>query len=53
MITESKVRIYKTCVRPILTYAAETCADTKKTKRILRSTEMKTLCTIRGISEPT
>ncbi|KAL6417145.1 hypothetical protein ACFW04_014657 [Cataglyphis niger] len=36
-----------------LTYAAETCADTTKTKRILKSNEMKTLCTIQGISEST
>lgn len=50
MTTESKVQIYKTCVRPILTYAAKTCADTTKTKRILKSTEMKTLHTIRGTS---
>lgn len=50
MTTESKVRLYKTCVRPILTYASKTRADTRKTKRILRSTEMRILRTIRGIS---
>ena len=50
MTLESKVRIYKTCVRPIMTYAAETRADTAKTKRMLRTTEMKTLRAITGIS---
>ena len=29
--TEAKVRIYKTMIRPILTYAAETRTDTSKT----------------------
>lgn len=46
----SKVRIYKTCIRPILTYAAETRADTSKTKRIMRTTEMKILRRIQGIN---
>lgn len=50
MTTESKVRIYKTCIRPILTNASETRVDTRKTKRIVRSTEMRILRTIRGIS---
>ena len=48
MSTESKVKIYKTTVRPILTYAAETRADTSKTKQLLRTTEMNTLRTIVG-----
>ncbi|XP_057652394.1 uncharacterized protein LOC130891583 [Diorhabda carinulata] len=43
-----KSRIYKTCVRPIMTYGAETGAETSVTKRILRTTEMKTLRTITG-----
>lgn len=47
---KSKVRIYKTCIRPVLTYAAEARADTAKTKRILRMAEMKTLRAIRGIN---
>lgn len=46
MTIRSKLRIYKTCIRPVLTYAAETRADTAKTKRILRTAEMKTLRTI-------
>lgn len=43
MKREGKVRIYKTCIRPILTYAAETRADTAKTKSIARTTEMRIL----------
>jgi len=35
MMIESKVRIYKTCIRPILRYAAKTITKTSKTKRIL------------------
>ena len=41
--TEAKVRIYKSIVRPILTYAAETRTDTAKTRQLLEVTEMKTL----------
>ena len=33
--TEAKVRIYKTMIRPILTYAAETRPDTSKTRQML------------------
>lgn len=43
MSIKSKVRIYKTCIRSILTYATETRTDTAKTKRILRTAEMKML----------
>lgn len=50
MTTNSKVRIYKTCVRPVLTYAAETRAETSKTKQLLRTTEMKTLRAIKGVT---
>ncbi|XP_045470481.1 uncharacterized protein LOC123677812 [Harmonia axyridis] len=39
----SRARIYNTCVRPI-----ETRADKKRTKSILRTTEMKILRTISG-----
>ena len=39
MSVTSKARIYRTTVRPILTYAAETRADTNRTKRVLRTTE--------------
>ncbi|XP_044760904.1 uncharacterized protein LOC123318360 [Coccinella septempunctata] len=48
MSKQSKTRIYKTCVRPIMTYAIETRADNKRTKSILRTTEMKILRTISG-----
>ncbi|XP_055714317.1 uncharacterized protein LOC129808563 [Phlebotomus papatasi] len=50
MNIKNKIRIYKTCVRPIMTYAAETRADNTRTKRTLRTTEMKTLRTICGYS---
>ena len=40
--TEAKVRIYKSVVRPTLTYAAETRTDTAKTRQLLEVTEMKT-----------
>lgn len=43
MSLESKVRVYKTCVRPMMTYAIETRAETTKTKHLLRMTEMKIL----------
>lgn len=45
---EAKIRICKTYVRPIMTYAAETRADTKKTKSMARTTEMWTLRAITG-----
>ncbi|XP_044746226.1 uncharacterized protein LOC123322928 [Coccinella septempunctata] len=50
MSSQSKTRIYKTCVRPILTYASETRAETSKTKSIMRTTEMKILRTIKGVT---
>ena len=43
MTIESKMMIYKTTVRPITTYGAETRAETERTKQFLRTTEMKTL----------
>ncbi|KAI4477630.1 hypothetical protein M0802_014675 [Mischocyttarus mexicanus] len=48
MSTNYKSRIYKTCVRPIMSYAIETRAEIAATKRPLRSTEMKTLRTMTG-----
>ncbi|CAG9840097.1 unnamed protein product [Diabrotica balteata] len=39
----TKTRIYKAAIRPILTYTAETRPDTSKTKRLLETTEMKIL----------
>ncbi|XP_060520825.1 zinc finger protein 761-like [Cylas formicarius] len=38
-----KVRIYKTCIRPIMTYGIETREETNKTKSMLRVAEMKML----------
>lgn len=43
MGTEDKVRIYKACVRPIMTYGIDTRADTKAAKSKLRVAEMRTL----------
>ena len=48
MSTESKVRIYKINVRPVLTYATETRAETTYTQQLLRTTEMKTIRAIHG-----
>ncbi|PSN36755.1 hypothetical protein C0J52_19376 [Blattella germanica] len=48
MSIESKTRIYKTCVRPIMTYAAETRADTKKTEQLVSTNKMKILRSITG-----
>ncbi|XP_056633913.1 uncharacterized protein LOC130443362 [Diorhabda sublineata] len=46
---DSKSRIYKTCIRPIImTYGTEVREDTNKTKQMLRVAEMKTLRTIVG-----
>ena len=45
---EGKVRIYKTCVRPVITYGAESRADTTLAKQLLRTTEMRIIRTIRG-----
>ena len=45
---ESKIKIYKAVVRPIMTYGAETRAAPTKTKRLLRTTEMNTLRAILG-----
>lgn len=48
MRKDSKIRIYKTCIRPIMTYGTEVREDTNKTKQMLRVAEMKTLRTIVG-----
>jgi len=48
MSTECKARIYKTNVRPVLTYASETRAETACTQQLLRTTEMKTIRAIDG-----
>lgn len=46
--TETKARIYKAAIRPIMTYTAETRPDTTKTKRLLETCEMKVLRKIAG-----
>jgi hypothetical protein len=48
MSTESKVCIYKTNVRPVLTYTSETRAETTYTQQLVRTTEMKTIRAIHG-----
>lgn len=44
----TKARVYKTTIRPIMTYTAETRADTARTRRLLETTEMKILRRISG-----
>ena len=48
MSTESKVKIYKAMVRPVMTYGAETRAETSRTKQLIRTVEMNTLRAIVG-----
>ena len=50
MSLESKIKIYRTCVRPIMTYGIEARADTKSTKRKLRTLEMRILRRSAGFS---
>jgi len=42
-LKEYTIRIYKTCVRPVMTYAVETRAETSITKGLLGTTETRTL----------
>jgi hypothetical protein len=39
---ETKLRSYKSVIRPVLTYEAETRVDTSKTKQVLETREMNT-----------
>jgi hypothetical protein len=48
MSAECRVRIYKTNVRPVLTYASETRAEITYTQQLLRTTKMKIIRTIHG-----
>ena len=50
MSITSKARIYRTAVKPILTYAAKTRADTNRTKRALRTTKMRAVRGIEGVT---
>lgn len=45
---DGKVRIYKTYIRPILTYTTETRTDTSTTKRIIRTAKKRILRKITG-----
>lgn len=45
---ETKARIYKAVVRPVMTYTAETRPETRRTQRYLETSEMKTLRKIAG-----
>lgn len=49
MKIKSKIRIYKTCVRPIMTYAGETRAETTSIKQYL--IEMRILRAIMGYTK--
>ncbi|XP_045475000.1 uncharacterized protein LOC123680922 [Harmonia axyridis] len=50
MLQETKVRLYKAMVRPIMTYAVETRAETERTKQKLRTIEMRILRRISGVT---
>lgn len=50
MSTESKIRLNKYIPRPVLTYAAESWAETSNTKSMLRSVQMRRLQSIRGVT---
>lgn len=50
MSSESKIRIYKTCIGPVLTYAEETRTEIRRTKRTLRTTEMKIVRKIKRVT---
>ena len=46
--TETKSRIYKAVIRPIMTFTAKTRPDTSKTTQLLKTTEMRVLRRITG-----
>ena len=48
MSANSKVRIYKICVRPVMTNAAESRASTITTQQLLWTTEMRIIRAIHG-----
>lgn len=43
MNTKCKVRIYKLCVGTVMKYAIKTRAETTATKKLQRSTQLRTL----------
>ena len=48
MSADCKVRIYKTNVRPVLTYGSETRAETAYNQKLLRKIEMKSIIAVHG-----
>jgi precorrin-6x reductase len=48
MSVENKIKIDKAVVQPIMTYGAESRADTTKTKQLSKTTEINSLRTILG-----
>lgn len=48
MTTTTKMRIYKACVKPVMTYAAEARAATVETKKMTCTNENRVLRTITG-----
>jgi hypothetical protein len=48
MYIESKVRIYKTFIRPVMAYGSETRAETTQTQQLLSTTEMTIVWAIQG-----
>jgi hypothetical protein len=48
--TDCKTKMYKICIRLVMTYGAETRAETSISKRLLRTNEMKIIRTIIGHS---
>lgn len=43
-----RIRINKTCIRPVMTYAVEARAETASTKQLLRTTGLRTQISIAG-----
>jgi len=48
LIITSKIRVYKSTIRPVITYAAERGPDTSKTLQMIRTVEMKIIRSIHG-----
>lgn len=48
MSIKRKVGMYKTCIRPVITFGEKTKADTTEIKKMLSTTEMSVLQGITG-----